>query len=176
MDTVRKYKLMPEEIFSEKNRLADDGTLAKESFYDIVRQTRLSAGIAAVYADNCYNQIAHPIASLVFQALWPKEAGVSVLSTIQNMTFSLQTGFGDSTEVAGATDDIKTQGMCQGNGAAGAAWTVTIVAMINAHKKKGHGVRIMTPLTKIELHLAGSLFIDDTDLKHLNTTKTETTM
>ncbi len=85
-------------------------------------------------------------------------------------------GFGDLTEVAGATDDIKTQGMCQGNDAAGAAWRVMSIGMINAHKKKGHGIRIVTLLTKIKLHLAGLLFVDDTDLKHLNTTKTEMTM
>jgi hypothetical protein len=33
---VRKYKLMPEEVYSERNRLADDGTLSKVLFYDIV--------------------------------------------------------------------------------------------------------------------------------------------
>ena len=32
LDNARKYKLMPEEIFSEKNRMADDGALAKTSF------------------------------------------------------------------------------------------------------------------------------------------------
>jgi hypothetical protein len=66
MDTVQKYKLMPKEIFSENNRLANDGTLTKVLFYDIVRQTCLSAGISAVDANNCYNCIAHLIASLVF--------------------------------------------------------------------------------------------------------------
>ena len=38
LDNVKKYNLMPEEIFSERNRMADDGTLAKVLFYDIVRQ------------------------------------------------------------------------------------------------------------------------------------------
>ncbi len=52
---ARKYKLIPEEIYSKWNRLADDGTLAKVLFYDIVRQTKLSAGISAVDADNCYD-------------------------------------------------------------------------------------------------------------------------
>jgi hypothetical protein len=52
---ARKYKLIPEEIFSKWNRLADDGTLAKVLFYDIVRQMRLPAEISAVDADNCYN-------------------------------------------------------------------------------------------------------------------------
>ncbi len=177
IDTIRKYKLMPEEIFSEKNHLADDGTLPKELFYNIICQTCLPAGITAADADNCYNRIAHPIASLVFQALGlPKEAGVSMCSTIQNMKFSLRMEFGDSTEVVGATGNIKTQGMCQGNGATGASWMVTSIAMINAHKKKGHSVRLITPITKKKLHLAGLLFVNDRDLKHLNTTKTETTM
>jgi hypothetical protein len=36
LHNVRKYKMMPEEIYSEKNRLADDGTLVKVLFYDIV--------------------------------------------------------------------------------------------------------------------------------------------
>jgi hypothetical protein len=35
---VRKYKLMPEEVYGERNCLADDGTLSKVLFYDIVRQ------------------------------------------------------------------------------------------------------------------------------------------
>jgi hypothetical protein len=55
MDTIRKYKLMPEEIFSEKKGLADDGTFAKELFYNIVCETCLAAGIAAVDANNCYD-------------------------------------------------------------------------------------------------------------------------
>ena len=61
--------MIPEEIYIEQNRLVDDGTLAKVLFYDIVRQTCLPARIAAVDTDNCYDRIAHPITSLVFQAL-----------------------------------------------------------------------------------------------------------
>jgi hypothetical protein len=33
---VRRYKLMPEEVYSKWNRLADNGTLSKVLFYDIV--------------------------------------------------------------------------------------------------------------------------------------------
>ena len=46
LDNVRKYNLMPEEIFSERNIMPDDGTLAKVLFYDIVRQLQVSAGIS----------------------------------------------------------------------------------------------------------------------------------
>jgi hypothetical protein len=36
LDNVRKYKLMLEELFSKRNWMADDGTLLKLLFYDIV--------------------------------------------------------------------------------------------------------------------------------------------
>ena len=66
MKNARKYNLMPEETFSEKNRRADDGTLCKTLFYDITRQGPVPAAIASVDASNCYNRIAHAIVSLVF--------------------------------------------------------------------------------------------------------------
>ena len=56
------------------------------------------------------------------------------------MKFFLRTGFGDSKEYAGSTDGKKTQGLCQGNGAAPAGWTATSVAILQAHRRKGHGV------------------------------------
>ncbi len=65
LHNMRKYRLMPEEVYSERNRLADDGTLSKILFYDIVRQLRCSAGLAYVDADNCYDWIVHPTASMV---------------------------------------------------------------------------------------------------------------
>jgi hypothetical protein len=172
---ARKYKLIPEEIYSKRNRLANDGTLVKILFYYIVQQTRLLAGISAVDADNCYDCIAHPIASLVFQSFGiPKEACVSLLNTIQDMIFFLRTGFGDSKEFASATGDIKTQGMCQGNGAAPAGGTVDSITIIHAHKRKGQGVHLRCPITNKTIHLTGTLFVDDTDLKHFNLNKRET--
>jgi hypothetical protein len=132
-------------------------------------------GISAVNTDNCYDQIAHPIASLVFQALGvPHKAVVSMLSTIQDMIFFLCMGFGDPNVYAGSTDGKKTQGLCQGNGAAPAGWTVTSMAMINAHKRKGHGVHLTSPITKAAIHLVGTLFVDDTDLEHFDMNKVKT--
>ena len=97
---------MSEEVFSEHNKTADDGTLTKVLTYDIIRQTRRSAGIASVDADNCYDQIAHAIASLVFQAFGiPLSAIESMLTTIQEIKFFLRTGFGDSTDFASSKLD-----------------------------------------------------------------------
>ena len=91
---VREYKLMSEEVYSERNHLADDGTLSKVLFYDIVRQLRRPAGLASGDTDNCYNCIAHPMASMVFQSFGvPTPAVESMLTTIQNMKFFLLTGY-----------------------------------------------------------------------------------
>jgi hypothetical protein len=98
---------MPEEVFSERNKMADEGTLTKVISYDIIQQVRRSAGVASVHADNCYDRIAHAIASLVFQAFGiPLSASESMLTTIQEMKFILRTGFGDSTDFASSTLSI----------------------------------------------------------------------
>ena len=57
LNNVRKYGFMPDEVFSERNRMAEEGSLSKVLFYDIVRQSRLSAGISSVDADNCYDRV-----------------------------------------------------------------------------------------------------------------------
>jgi hypothetical protein len=49
--------------------------------------------------------------------------------------------YGDSADYAGGESDdtedlVKTQGMCQGNRAAPAAWTVTSIPTIEAHRRK----------------------------------------
>ena len=90
------------------------------------------------------------------------------------MKFFLRTGYGDSKDYASATGEIKTQGMCQGNGAAPAGWTVDSIVMINAHKRKGHGLHLRAPITNKRIHLAGTLFVDDTDVEHLDLNKSET--
>jgi hypothetical protein len=55
LHNMRKYRLMLEEVYSKRNRLADDGSLSKILFYDIVRQLRRSAGLASVDINNCYD-------------------------------------------------------------------------------------------------------------------------
>ena len=90
MQNARAYQFMPEEIYSEKNQMADDGTLTKTLFYDVTRQARIPATIASVDASNCYDRIAHAMASLVFQAFGvPASAVGSMLSAIKNMKFFL---------------------------------------------------------------------------------------
>ncbi len=50
LDNVRLYNLMPEEIYSEKGKTADDGTLSKILFYDLVHQSRRPASLGSIDA------------------------------------------------------------------------------------------------------------------------------
>jgi hypothetical protein len=169
MQNARAHRLMPEEIYSKKNQMADDGTLTKTLFYDVTHQARIPAAIASVDASNCYDWIAHAMASLVFQAFGvPASAVGSMLSAIKNMKFFLRTGFGDSTKFAGGGIRIKTQGLSQGDGASPAGWAVISIVILNAHGKKGHGAKFVCPITKLSSHLSAIIYVDDTDLLHIN--------
>jgi hypothetical protein len=131
-------------------------------------------GIAAVDADNC-KRIAHPIASMAFQSVGvPVTATVSMFHTIQDMKFFLGTGYGNSTAFAGATGEIKTQGLCQGNSAAPAGWLIMNIMMIRAHKRKNHGVHLVGPITKDNLHVVGTTYVDDTNIEHFDTHQVKT--
>jgi hypothetical protein len=104
------HQLMPEEIFSKKNRIADNGTLCKMLFYDLTRQARVPVAIASVDASNCYNKIAHAMASMIFQAFGvPTTAVESMLGGIEDMKFFLRTGFGYLKSFVGGGISIKTQ-------------------------------------------------------------------
>ena len=67
LDNVRKHGLVPEEIYSKRGKVPDNGTLAKVIFNNAARQTRLYIGVASVDTANWYNSVAHVIASLTYQ-------------------------------------------------------------------------------------------------------------
>ena len=140
LEEARKYKLVPEEIFSEQNRTANDGGLAKTLFYNIAHQLRIPAAIALVDASNCYDCIAHAMALLIFQSFGIEDTAVlAMLETTQEKKFFLRMAFGDSREFAGSTVEVKTQGLGQGNSASPAGWCVISIMILQAHRAKGHG-------------------------------------
>ncbi len=132
-----------------------------------------------VDANNCYNSIAHPMASMVFQSFGvPTSVVESILTMIQNIKFYLRTDYGDSNGCAGGADDSsgderKTQGICQGNGKAPAAWTVMTILMIATQQRKDYGAHFIAPITGQQGHLIGGLFNDYTNLFHLEMQENE---
>ena len=107
LNNAQQYKLIPEDMFSEQNCTADDGGLEKTLFYDITRQTRTPAAIASVDTSNCYDLIAHAMASRIFQSFGVEStAACAMLEMIQEMIFFLRTAYGDSKTFAGSSIKI----------------------------------------------------------------------
>ncbi len=52
LEKLREYKLMPEKMYSERNRLVDEETFSKVLFYNIFQQLGRPAGLASVDTDN----------------------------------------------------------------------------------------------------------------------------
>jgi len=109
----------------------------------------------------------------------PSKAISTMLGTIQDMNFYLQTGFGDLEGHVGgssgdALDPIKTQGIMQGNGGGPSCWAVTTIPLLKAHKRKGHGAHLVASISDKKGHIAGCLFVDDDDKIHLKMNAVET--
>jgi hypothetical protein len=77
-------------------------------------------------------------------------AATTMMQAIQEMRFFLHTTFGDSNDFAGSTVEVKTQGLCQWNGAALAGWTVISITIFNSHKAKGHDAHFLCPFDRAE--------------------------
>ncbi len=175
LDNASRHALMSDKIFSEKNRMADDGTLAMALFYNLVCQSRHPSGLSSIDANNCYDRIVHAIALLVCQLFGvPQEVMVSMLRMIQEMEFFFCTAYQDSNTVVGLRVDIKMQGLCQGNSATPTGWAVVSINILCTHKRKGHGMKIVCPVSKLNGHVAAVLYDDDTDIIHLDLGKEET--
>jgi hypothetical protein len=63
--------------------------------------------------------------------------------------------------------------MCQGNGALPAGWAVISICILNAHGKKGHEAKFISLVTKLGKHLSEILYVDDTDILHIDLTQNE---
>jgi hypothetical protein len=141
--------------------------LQKTLFYDLVCQSRHPACLSLVDAHNCYNRIVHAIASFICQSFGvPQEAIGLMLCTIQEMIFFLCPIYRIWNMAAGLHVDIKMQGLCQGNSVAPARWrwVVVSITILCAHKRKGHGMKIVCPVSKLNGHVAAVLYVADTDV------------
>jgi hypothetical protein len=112
------------------------------------------------------------MALLIFQAFGvPITAVETMLGAIENMKFFLHTGFGDSKSFAIGDISIKPQGLTQGNGTSLAGWAVISICILRAHGKKGYGAKLYCPISNLQHHLSAVLYIDDTNLLHIDLTK-----
>jgi hypothetical protein len=111
----------------------------------------------------------HAMAWLIFNSFGGKDTPViAMLGMIKEMIFFLRTAFRDSKEFAGSTIEMKTQGLGQGNGASLAGWCIICVMILQVNGAKGHEEYFIVPMSHMQSSLSAILYVENTDLLHLN--------
>lgn len=165
MEMARRHNLIPQEQYAERQSDGQDGAWLKRLFADISRQLRIPIGIVSADAEQCYDRIAHVFASLVYQAFGVFITAVIVmLASIQHMRFYLCTGLGESIGFMTAVLGSIIQGLCQGNSAAPAGWSLISAVLIKVYKSLGHGSFFQTLISRESYDTAGVLYVDDVDI------------
>ena len=88
--------LAPEKYGIWKSKSVDTQVLNTKLFYDLIRQVRNPS--ASIFADIVYNYnlVVHSIASLSLQRVDAiQEPIICTFTTVENMTHSVRTAFGD---------------------------------------------------------------------------------
>jgi hypothetical protein len=175
----RHNNLAIEQYGSRKNLSAILHVVNKVLAFDLIRQYKTPAVLCSNDAKSCYDRIIHSVASLCFQHQGVPEAPlVCMLSTLQNMTHTIRTAYGDSTRSYGgrswatpiqglAWGDMDVgpmSGMGQGNGAAPASWAVISSPILEIMRKRGQCTDFKAFISGEELKIVGFAFVDDKDL------------
>jgi hypothetical protein len=148
--------------------------LNHQFFCDIAQQKCYSAAIGCVDLEQCFDHIAHSIASLCAQ-WWgvPIQAIVCLLMTIQLMVFFLHTAHGNSDVFYSAATDYEAQelgnthpyqGSCQGNGGGPALFSGTSSPCVGYMHQKGLAACMWSAFSSTVFCIIGILYVDNTDL------------
>jgi len=164
LDLARQNDLVPEEIYNEKGRTAEDAILQQVLMYDTARITKRPLVVAQVDAAQCYDRVALSMAALTLRAFKVHNSLVlAMLRPLHCMEFYLRTGFGQSESYFGGKEQGK-HGLAQGNGAAPPTWQQISTLMISAQQRKGHGMDVECPITRKKIRQVGIVYVDDTNL------------
>ena len=79
MSLGRRMGIFPDKIYSEKGNCPNDAVLKTMLTLDRSRRLRKLIFITSVDAAQCYDQVAHPIASLTCQALGVPQTSVTAM-------------------------------------------------------------------------------------------------
>lgn len=165
MPHARSHSVIPQEQFAEKGKTAQDGKMIGNFFWDLSRQRRVPAAAASVDAANCYDRVNHTYAALTLQAFGvPQSAVLSMLSALSHMQFSIRTAFGESPILHVGSSTAPYHGLCQGNGAAPAGWTVISLVNVCRQRSNGHFIPISSAISGTSTDLCAVLYCYDTDL------------
>ena len=133
---------------------------------DLFRLTRYSGCYTMNNAKGCYDRIDYNFAILVLMVFGvPWAIARNLFLVLEQARHSIKTGYGVLKPVYGnknANNLIASIG--QGNGIGPSLWCLISNIIINCCKRKGHGTKIITPISKRTVSLLGFAFVDDADL------------
>ncbi len=169
MDKAFQEDIIPAEKFAKRGSQATERVLTSGLFCEIVRTVlRKTAAIESVDLANCYNAVAHPIASIALQSFKVRKVMVAMmLYVLETMTWYLKTAFGKSQISFGGTRWDPSMGLGQGNGAAPPRFLAVCTLMINVYHNLGHGVDFTGAWSRDAFTLGAVLYVDDSDLFHM---------
>jgi hypothetical protein len=117
---------------------------------------------------NCYDGVAHPIASIALQSFKSCKVMVAMmLYVLKTMTWYLKTAFSQSKISFCGTALDPSMGLGQGNGAVPPGFLAVCTLMINVYCNLGHIVTFIGAWAKDAFTLAVVLHVDDSDLFHM---------
>ena len=170
LNALYELGYVPDKHYSQKQSTAEDAKMDGRLTMDISRQMRHPLLSVSADAANCYDRICHIIMSFLLLAItgW-LGAVVALLHPIKIMKFFQRTAGGDSTTFMGGPNRLLNgllplQGLCQGNGAAPAYWTILVSVLIHCYRHQGFGSSIMSPISGLLIDFIDTQFVDDTDL------------
>ncbi len=141
MDKAFQGDIIPEEQFAKKGSQATEGVLSSGHFCDIARALHKTTAIESVDLANCYDDVAHPIASISLQNFKVCKVMVAIiLYVLETMTWYLKTAFSQSKISFGGSALDSSMGLSQGNGAPPPGFLAVCTLMINVYRNLGHGV------------------------------------
>jgi hypothetical protein len=167
------HQLAPEQYGSQKHHWAIDQGCNKCLSIDLLlSMIRWPGVICSNDAKSCYNRIVHAVGSLSMLWQWvPKAAIICVFSTLQKLTHTIRTAYGDSKGTYGGSfwvlpvqDEIgPMHGIMQGNGKGPALWAVVSSLALDMLWSQGLGSVFKMAISGNTIHFVGFSFVDDTN-------------
>ena len=141
----------------------------KKLIANIANQAKSPLVVVSADATNCYDQVAHPFASLTAQHFGIQINYILVLlKAIQNMTIHLQIAYRVSSLAYSGSNLIPFQRVVQGNEATLVLWLIISILLIRYLYALGLVSKHSTLISGIVFQLATLIYVDNTDLNILN--------
>jgi hypothetical protein len=166
MDKVFHGDIILAEQFAKRVSQATEGVLRLGLVCDIAQVLHKTTAIESVDLANCYDAVAHPIASIALQSFKVCKVMVAMmLYVLKTMTWYLKTALGQSKISFYGTALDPSMGLGQGNSAPPLGFPEVCTLMINIYCNLGHGV--IGVWAQDAFTLAEVLYVDDSDLFHM---------